>query len=196
MQLHWDGDNKSVFERNISASLGAGATPVSLDMPRMLRVAAWLGAPDPHRELTEDEIRAARLDPRPRAGELPVPRFPFAVDEAIASRGGAIYRQYCASCHDWQGQYIGQTVRIDKIGTDRHRLDSYTAELAANQGTLGAGDWWRFSHFRKTDGYVNMPLDVSALYLHNGSVPTLNDLLGNRLTGPRISSAATTNSIP
>src|SRR5690606_29049068 len=38
----------------------------------------------------------------------------------------------------------------------------------------------RFSHFRKTYGYANMPLDglwLRAPYLHNGSVPTLADLL-------------------
>ena len=38
----------------------------------------------------------------------------------------------------------------------------------------------RFSHFRKTFGYANMPLDglwLRAPYLHNGSVPTLRDLL-------------------
>ena len=46
--------------------------------------------------------------------------------------------------------------------------------------TLGEGKPWRFSHFRKTDGYANMPLDglwLRAPYLHNGSVPTLRALL-------------------
>ena len=69
---------------------------------------------------------------------------------------------------------------IDKIRTDRHRLDSYTEELAAVQNTLYAGYPWRFSHFRKTFGYVNLPLDgiwLRAPYLHNGSVPTLRDLM-------------------
>ena len=42
MHLHWDGNNTSVFERNISAAIGAGATPVSLDMPRMLRIRDWI----------------------------------------------------------------------------------------------------------------------------------------------------------
>ncbi|HEY7428413.1 MAG TPA: c-type cytochrome [Gemmataceae bacterium] len=180
MQLHWDGNNTSVFERNISASLGAGATPVSLDMPRMLRVAAWLGAPDPHRVLTEEEKRIARADPRPHTGELPIPRFPYAIDPARVTHGGALYARHCASCHDWQGKHVGQTVPADEIGTDRQRLDSFTPELAANQNTLGAGQWWRFHNFRKTDGYVNMPLDglwARAPYLHNGSVPTLLDLL-------------------
>ena len=49
-----------------------------------------------------------------------------------------------------------------------------------NQSTLYAGYPWRFQHFRKTFGYANMPLDglwLRAPYLHNGSVPTLRDLL-------------------
>jgi hypothetical protein len=46
--------------------------------------------------------------------------------------------------------------------------------------TLGEGKPWRFSHFRKTNGYANAPLDglwLRAPYLHNGSVPTLRALL-------------------
>src|SRR6185436_19379641 len=69
---------------------------------------------------------------------------------------------------------------LEQIATDRRRLDSYTYELAVNQSTLYAGYPWRFQHFRKTFGYANMPLDglwLRAPYLHNGSVPTLRDLL-------------------
>jgi hypothetical protein len=69
---------------------------------------------------------------------------------------------------------------IEEIGTDRSRLDSYTYELLQNQNTLYAGYPWRFSNFRKTNGYANMPLDgiwVRGPYLHNGSIPTLRDLL-------------------
>ena len=39
---------------------------------------------------------------------------------------------------------------------------------------IGEGHPWKFSHFRKTEGYANMPLDglwLRAPYLHNGSVP-------------------------
>ena len=46
--------------------------------------------------------------------------------------------------------------------------------------TIGEGRPWRFSHFRKTNGYANMPLDglwLRAPYLHNGSVPNLRALL-------------------
>jgi hypothetical protein len=70
--------------------------------------------------------------------------------------------------------------RVPQIGTDPERLDSFTADLAERMNTLGVGRPWRFSHFRKTDGYSNQPLDgiwLRAPYLHNGSVPTLRDLL-------------------
>ena len=46
--------------------------------------------------------------------------------------------------------------------------------------TIGRRQPWRFHRFRKTNGYANHPLDgvwLRAPYLHNGSVPTLRDLL-------------------
>src|SRR5439155_4891005 len=69
---------------------------------------------------------------------------------------------------------------IESIKTDPHRLDSFTYDLAVNLGTPYAGEPYRFKHFRKTYGYANAPLDgiwLRAPYLHNGSVPTLRDLL-------------------
>jgi hypothetical protein len=188
MHLHWDGNNSSVFERNISASLGAGATPVSLDMNRMLRVARWIGAPPPpnpeyggsKRPLDASEIALLRDNPFPQQGELPIPQYPFRMNEALAAAGRHTFENGCASCHGWKGLDVGQVVDIATIKTDTARLDSYTEELQANQNLLGAGHWWRFSNFRKTNGYANSPLDgvwARAPYLHNGSIPTLSDLL-------------------
>ncbi len=183
MHLHWDGNNQSVFERNISASLGAGATPVSLDMPRMLRVAAWIGSPepDPDKIYTDEYVKSVRTDNVPREDELQIPKYPFKVDDDLAyGLGRSVWIARCASCHEWDGAEIGQVVPIDEINTDRYRLDSYSRDLASNQWTLGSEQWWRFQHFRKTNGYSNMPLDgiwARAPYLHNGSVPNLRELL-------------------
>jgi len=155
MQLHWDGNNTSVDERNKSAALGAGVTPSTIDLDRLKRIENWL------------------LD-------FKAPAYPYSIDEALAAKGDPIYKQHCASCHDFGAQLVGTVTPIDKIGTDPHRLDSYTYTLAVNQNMMYAGYPWRFSHFRKTDGYANMPLDgiwLRAPYLHNGSVPTLRDLL-------------------
>lgn len=189
MQLHWDGNNTSVFERNISASLGAGATPTSLDMLRMLRVARWIGSPRPKAapegsagtsEWKRDDIR-----------ELPIPSYPFPIDRELADRGREHYMRKCAACHDFDGKRIGRVKQLDPDdvnATDRERLDSYTVEISVNQNTLGAGHWWRFRSFRKTNGYVNAPLDgiwARGPYLHNGSVPTLRDLLNKASERPK-----------
>jgi cytochrome c peroxidase len=122
------------------------------------------------------------------------PDYPYPIDEALAARGAPIYREYCARCHgqdgkNFAGELVGQVTHISEIRTDPHRLDSYTAELAANQNLLYAGypdD--RFRHFRKTFGYANHPLDglwLRAPYLHNGSVPTLRDLLNPSSQRPK-----------
>ncbi len=98
----------------------------------------------------------------------------------FAVKGERLFENNCASCHAFNGAKIGKVIPIQNIGTDPHRLDSYTYETLSNQNTLYAGYPWRFSHFRKTNGYASMPLDgvwLRAPYLHNGSVPTLRDLL-------------------
>ena len=169
MSLHWDGNNSLVEERNKSAAFGTGTTPPTIDIARIKRVEDWL------------------LEAKP-------PAFPFAVNAELSAKGGALYKQYCAECHgasgrDFGGAYVGKVTPIADIATDRRRLDSYTPELAVNQGTLYAGYPWRFTHFRKTFGYANMPLDglwLRAPYLHNGSVPNLRDLLEPASMRPKV----------
>jgi mono/diheme cytochrome c family protein len=156
MWLHWDGNNDRVEERNKSAAIGAGATPDSLDLAALARVEAWIE------------------DLRP-------PAFPDArLDRARAERGRAVYQAACASCHEPGAPQVGQVTDISAIGTDPERLQSFTPELAVKMNTIGEGHPWKFSRFRKTNGYANMPLDglwLRAPYLHNGSVPTLRALL-------------------
>ena len=163
MHLHWDGDNTSVDERNLSAALGAGVTPVTVDHAAIKRVRDWIWT-------------------------LPPPPYPYAIDRALAARGATVYQQHCLECHGGNrfrdgvkdGARVGLVEDIDRIATDRRRLDSYTDMFAANQIALYPDSPYRFTHFRKTHGYANQPLDgiwLRAPYLHNGSVPTLRDLL-------------------
>ncbi len=159
MQLHWDGNNTSVNERNNSAAL-ALVTPTTIDFDAIHRVADWLW-------------------------ELPAPPYPYGINPELAAAGKQLYANNCASCHAFDGAKVGKVTPIEEIGTDPGRLDSYTEELAQNQKTLFAGISYQgvdqqFKHFQKTNGYANMPLDgvwLRAPYLHNGSVPTLRDLL-------------------
>ena len=79
--------------------------------------------------------------------------------------------------------------RIEDIGTDRHRLDSFSYDLVVQLGTIYAGYPHRYCHYRKTFGYANAPLDgvwLRAPYLHNGSVPTLRDLLEPAASRPKL----------
>jgi len=155
MQLHWDGNNTSVQERNKSAAIGAGVTPTTIDLPRLKRVEDWLR-------------------------KLQAPAYPYPINNELANTGKPLYELHCAACHAFGGAKTGKVTPIGEIGTDRHRLDSYTYEFLSNQNTLYAGYPWRFQHFHKTNGYANQPLDgiwLRAPYLHNGSVPTLRDLL-------------------
>ena len=174
MHLHWDGDNDSVDERNLSAALGAGVTPVTVDHAGIKRVRDWIWT-------------------------LPPPKYPYAIDATKAAQGAALYRQHCVACHAderfREGVRVPEATRvglvedIDRIRTDRHRLDSYTDIFAANQYALYPASEYRFTHFRKTRGYANHPLDgiwARAPYLHNGSVPTLLDLLNAPADRPRV----------
>lgn len=163
MALHWDGNNNNVEERNRSAAFGTGAAPAVLDRPAMRSVADWLKTP-----VNEP------------------PKYPFPIDQALAERGRPIYEQHCAACHgrngrDFTGEYVGKVEPIENVGTDPCRLDNYTHALAVEQGNLYAAfPDERFRHFRKTYGYANLPLDgiwLRGPYLHNGSVPTVRDLL-------------------
>ena len=169
MQLHWDGNNDKVEERNLSAAFGTGALPPIVDHQAIGRIETWLTS-------------------------LAPPAYPYSIDHGAAARGAALYATYCADCHgasgrDFSGARVGFVTPIESIGTDRYRLDNYVPALAANQGTLYAGTPYRFSHFRKTFGYANMPLDglwLRAPYLHNGSVPSLRALLDPAGSRPKV----------
>lgn len=123
MQLHWDGNNTSVEERNKSASLGAGVTPTTIDIKRLKRIEDWLW-------------------------NFREPPYPYPVNKELAAKGAIIYKQNCADCHAFDGAKVGKVTPIEEIGTDRARLDSYTYKLLENQNTLYAGYPWRFSHFQ------------------------------------------------
>jgi hypothetical protein len=164
MHLHWDGDNTSLAERNLSAALGAGVTPKTVDIDAINRVANWI------------------LDLQP-------PPSPYRPDPAAVGRGRMIFLSQCRGCHgaqesqdyDFTGETIGQVEPNSKLGVDPYRLDSYTQALRDYQvANFFKGTPYQFKYFVKTDGYANLPLDglwLRAPYLHNGSVPTLADLL-------------------
>ena len=156
--LHWDGNNDPVEERNKSAAIGAGATPESLDLASLDRVAQWML-----------DLQAAGVPGRADRSH------------AARSRAASSIRPPARAVTPSAAAAVGQVTPISPrsaptpSGCTRSRRSSPT-----KMNTIGTGKPWKFSHFRKTDGYANMPLDgvwLRAPYLHNGSVPTLRALL-------------------
>jgi len=77
---------------------------------------------------------------------------------------------------------------MPQVGTDRHRVDSFTQELVDKFHTVRFGDIL-FTSYRKTDGYAATFIDgawARAPYLHHGSVPTMWDLLQPVSARPKV----------
>jgi mono/diheme cytochrome c family protein len=152
--LHRDGLNTSLTEIFLNSGIGNGATNRTIDLPGLSRLQNWIGGLQP-------------------------PPYPFAIDQALAAAGQPIFQAQCAECHAFGGAKTGQPIPISWVGTDRNRFDSWTTQARDGFNALDDYDW-HYSHFRKTSGYMAQALDglwARAPYLHNGSVPTLDDLL-------------------
>ena len=165
MRMHWDGNTDVLIERNVVSALSLiGRRIAYLDFQRLTRVTDWIEG----------------LLPLRYADRVPAnPGGSSAIDAALASRGATLFEQHCARCHSPQGDRTGRVEPIADLGTDPERIKEFIPKLEAALNRLGTGEW-QLRHFRVQNGYVNGLLDgiwLRAPYLHNGSVPTLRDLL-------------------
>ncbi|MFY0533496.1 hypothetical protein [Nannocystis pusilla] len=118
---------------------------------------------------------------------LEAPRYPFAIDEALAADGAEIFECNCAGCHGTYADdpeaetYPNLLIPLDVIGTD-----ASFATLSAEGGFYHhLKDWFNESFYGMfsevvtddpTPGYTAPPLDgiwATAPYFHNGSVPSI-----------------------
>jgi hypothetical protein len=140
----------------------------------------------------------------PKKPDHPYP-FPYPLDETKVERGKVVFAQNCATCH-WS-QAVGETgvpqpvpaasirtgtvVPVEEVGTDDERIKSWNKEAAirANE-EVESFDIHRKGLVEATPtGYVAAFLDgiwLRAPYLHNGSVPTLRDLLNPVAQRPKV----------
>lgn len=165
----WDRSAASLRETVQAKALLAGAPAAWLDREHAVWDRADANQPSSLKRLLD------------YLTDLAPPKYPFAVDAALAANGATLYAANCAQCHDAAGARAHVAIPIDEIGTDRGRLDAWNARSAAALNALGDGHGWKFSGFRQPSaGYVAPSLDgvwLTAPYLHNGSVPALADLL-------------------
>ncbi|MCB1961197.1 MAG: c-type cytochrome [Rhodocyclaceae bacterium] len=108
------------------------------------------------------------------------PAYPFAIDTDMAARGKTVFDATCASCH--ASARTGTVVPVEEVGTSRDRMDTWNEKAAyeANKVVTDMGIEREGLVEEPLRGYVAAFLDgiwLRAPYLHNGSVPTLRDLL-------------------
>jgi len=117
------------------------------------------------------------------------------------AEGQKIYARDCAACHDPRAEFTNKVVPITEVGTDPERMYSWSKDAAAeaNRRVKQLGiDRPPMVETQDPYGYVSPPLDgiwLRAPYLHNGSVPTLRDLLNSPSERPQLFIAATMFSI-
>ena len=205
--LHWDGNTRSVMERNVGQALGLGGVVDSTSRSTLL--------PGNLHKL-EQIVRKIKPPVWPEAFG-PIPK-----DSQKYADGAALFKNHCSSCHERQepgddgpgrrGWKVPEGGVVFDVKTDPHRTMAFADKMADGKDFAKAvGDRQRdikrksFKEYRAeliaeygvnfeanfdqpedqirwltTGGYVARPLSgtwATAPYLHNGSVPTLADLL-------------------
>lgn len=187
---HYDNNTNSILQRNIGEDLGVGAVAELESGAATVEI----------RNLIRLEEIVAKL-PVPKW-----PQEIFGgLDAARKDRGAAIYGKICASCHEvgTDGKFPDLVIDLAKIGTDPSRSLNFGKPIDAQPFSTALGavldkvERKAFSRenvtpaeaarleppqivWRTTAGYSARPIDgawATAPYLHNGSVPTLYDLL-------------------
>ena len=123
---------------------------------------------------------------------LEAPEYPFEVNTELAGQGKVVFENTCSECHGTYGEqetYPNFLVALESIQTDPELSNHYTTPSEVNTYFL---DWFNngwFGTFGSAleivpeGGYIAPPLDgiwATAPYLHNGSVPTLMDMLNSK----------------
>jgi len=117
------------------------------------------------------------------------PKFPKTVNEELASQGKALFNNNCSKCHGTYGEeetYPNLLIPASIIRTD-------SALYVANYSSPEVIEWFNKSWFTAGQnpaqlvpfkGYIAPPLDgiwITAPFLHNGSVPTLEGVINSKL---------------
>lgn len=158
---------------------------------------AWLAMPELTAGQTAQGVRAdfARIERLwwMITRFLP-PEYPFAIERSRAARGEAVFARSCQGCHgtyerDAAGLPVFQKPvfkTLEQVGTDADRADASTDQLRGLIGSSPLKDLIQtqprprgYFATRLTGVWANFP------YLHNGSVPTLADLLETPEARPR-----------
>jgi mono/diheme cytochrome c family protein len=166
--LFWDGVHTSLRDAVVASALSEGASRPWLDRD----LARWDGDGATRRSsLRRVHDYIATLKPPP---------YPYPIDAALAASGEAVYRTECAQCHAPDGSRAGEAIPASEVGTDPARSRVWSDDDTAAASAFAWRRDWSVPAFGPSRGYVPVALDglwLRAPYLHNGSVPSLRDLL-------------------
>src|SRR5882724_2013434 len=119
---------------------------------------------------------------------LEPPKYPRPVNKQLAREGGVVFVEHCSKCHGSYGEggeYPNLLIPESIVGTD-------SLLFRANYQSTQFIEWFNKSWFAQGDhparleafsGYIAPPLDgiwITAPYLHNSSVPTLEAVLNSK----------------
>jgi hypothetical protein len=162
---NWDGTVRG-FARSLTSSLAVVGNPAKIDLHSNALIQDFLG----------------KLPPEP---------YPFALDVAATARGEATYKKNCAGCHEASAGR-SRDAQIFDVGTDPLRANAIlplTVVLMRKVVQMACPSTQKECAFPDGEtlvdpsakrGYVAGSLYgvwAQAPYLHNGSVPTLRQLL-------------------
>lgn len=153
------------------------------DFSKLLMQVVVLGIPD---STYARKVQERFVDVLAWLQTLEAPKYPYEIDEPLAAKGALLFEEHCSKCHGTYGEtetYPNKLVSVNMVKTDPLYAD-YAMDTKLH-------DWYNKSWFATTEpkstlvaeyGYVAPPLDgiwATAPYLHNASVPTLEDLLNS-----------------
>jgi mono/diheme cytochrome c family protein len=168
-RMNWAGDSHDAYSVIIDSALGlVGSDSGPKDKEAFLQQIDWL----------RDYLR-----------NKPPPKYPFPIDAAKAAAGKALFDAQCAACH--ASERTGTPIPLVEVGTNRDRIDTWGKDfaVASNKVVRGMGFERKGLVEAPLIGYTAQYLDgiwLRAPYLHNGSVPTLRDLLEPPPSRPRL----------
>lgn len=177
--LHWDGLSTSLHEVVVTGAVGDGMTYENYQRrtinERIARV--------------EDYVRTLAPPASPFSSDLD-PSDPFFVDPRQVARGKSLHAEHCGICHAPDGARYRTPIPVEEIGVDAHRVAMWNDEAARRYNDYREkGKDWGFKGFQNVEGYVAVShsgLWLRGPYLHNGSVPTLRDMLRPPAERPRV----------
>jgi len=149
-----------------------------------------LGALTLENSTKADEINKKFEDVLAYIYSIEAPEYPFEIDDALANQGKVLFDDKCSKCHGTYGDnesYPNLLIPLETVNTDAALSDHYTNDSPiknyfedwANTGWFGSNDGLKVV---AEGGYIAPPLDgiwATAPYFHNGSVPTLENVLNS-----------------